>query len=75
MHIYSHIFMEKYIYVNNMGMHTTGMLPSQTRISPQFHAAWGSSWFNKCIFFQSVELSFALTQYFLGIFSPRFIFA
>ena len=44
MHIYLHIFMQKYIHVNNMGMHTVGMLQSQTRISTQFHAAWGSSW-------------------------------
>ena len=74
-HIYSHIFMQKYIYVNNMGMHAIGMLQSQARISPQFHNAWGSSWFDKCIFFQCVQHSFALTQHFLDIFSPSFVFA
>ena len=75
MHIYSHILSQKYIYVNNMCMHAIGMLQSHTRISPEFHAACCSCWFDKCIFFQCVELSVTLTQQFLGIFSPKFIFA
>ena len=74
MHIYSHILLQKYIYVNNMCMDAIGMLQSQTQISPEFHSACCSWWFDKCIFFQCVELSFTLTQHFLGIFSPRFVF-
>ena len=75
MHIYSHILMQKFIYVNNMSMHTIGMLQSQTRILPEFHAACCSSFFDKCIFLQCVELSFTLTQQLVGIFSPRFVFS
>ena len=52
MHIYSHILLQKYIYVNNMCMHAIGVLQSQTRISPEFYAACCSCWFGKCIFFQ-----------------------
>ena len=33
MHIYSHIFMEKYIYLNDMDIHAAGLLHSKTRIS------------------------------------------
>ena len=41
-----------------MGMHAISMIQSQTRISSQFRAAWGSSWFDKFIFFQCVQLFF-----------------
>ena len=39
MYIYSHIFMQKYIYVNNIGMHTRGMFQSCSGTSLKFHAA------------------------------------